>query len=376
MEIISMLKNRHKTLEKYLLDNGLDAALFVGNSSIGPLSYGYFRYYTDWRCYYHQQAFLMRPGSEPIIFVGSILHLQGVQERGFTDIRISPFIRDNVLKELCQNPPKRLGVCLDMIAADWYDAFEQQLPGMQLADISSELYELRSLHDDIEVERIRQCALIADAGYEAVCSIARPGVKMSDIHTELDYAMRKAGAEEVFTLISNGRFKYYTNGLPCIRAFGWPDDRIVQPGDNIGMEITPRFGGYWTQLVRTICIGEPSDDLVKAHKDQLAVMNNTLKQLIPGNTLGNVLKDMWHFGQSLGYEPKLPFGHIMGLDMDEGGRGSLDSDFVLKENTSVVLHPTMTLGDMDYSIFWGDNYLVTADGGERLNKCSTELIVL
>ena len=105
-------------------------------------------------------------------------------------------------------------------------------------------------------------------------------------------------------------------------------------------------------------------------------MNNTLKQLIPGNTLGNVLKDMWHFGQSLGYEPKLPFGHIMGLDMDEGGRGSLDSDFVLKENTSVVLHPTMTLGDMDYSIFWGDNYLVTADGGERLNKCSTELIVL
>ena len=376
MDIVPILKKRHKALEELMLRKGLDAALFVGNSCVGPLSYGCFRYFTDWRCYYHLQAFLMRPGKEPMVFVGSPLHLQGLTERGFTDIKLGPAIKNNVVKELKADPPRRIGLCMDMIAADWYDAFRSELPGMELVEISNDVFEMRAVHDEEEIARIRQCALIADAGYEAVCRIARPGVKMSDVHTELDYAMRKAGAEEVFTLISNGRFKYRTNDLPCIKAYGWPDDRVIKAGDNIGMEITPRYGGYWTQLVRTLCIGEPSEDLVKAHKMQLETMENSRKQLYPGNKLGNMLKDMWRFGKEHGFEPKLPFGHILGLDLDEGGRGSLESDFLFRKDTSVVLHPTLTLGDMDYSIFWGDNYLVTDNGGERINKCSTELIVV
>ena len=376
MDIRPILKKRHAALEKLMADKGLDAVLFVGNSCVGPLSYGNFRYFTDWRCYYHLQAFLMRPGKEPAVFVGSILHTQGLTERGFTNIKLGANIRDNVLKELAADKPARLGTCLDMIAADWYDAFRKDFPKMQLVEISGDVYELRAVHDEEEVARIRKSALVADAGYEAVCRIARAGIKMSDIHTELDYAMRKEGAEEVFSLTSNGRFRYYTNGLPCIKAYGWPDDRVVQPGDNIGMEITARYGGYWTQLVRTLCIGEPSEDLVKAHKIQLECMENSRKQLVPGNSLGDMLKDMWKFGKDLGFEPKLPFGHILGLDLDEGGRGSLESDFLFRKDTSVVLHPTMTLGDMDYSIFWGDNYLVTENGGERINKCSTELKVV
>ena len=376
MDMIPILKKRYEALEKLMQEKGLDAVLLVGNSVVGPLSYGCFRYFTDWRCYYHLQAFLMFPGKEPYVFVGSILHLQGLEERGFKNIRLGAAILNNVLKELGAEKPAKLGVNLDMIAADWYDAFGKELPGMELSDISNDIFALRAVHDEVEVERIRKSALIADAGYEAVCRIARPGIKMSDIHTELDYAMRREGAEEVFTLTSNGRFKYYTNGLPCIKAYGWPDDRVVQPGDNIGMEITPRYGGYWTQLVRTLCVGEPSEDLVKAHKMQLETMENSRRQLVPGNSLGDMLKDMWKFGKARGYEPKLPFGHILGLDLDEGGRGSLESDFIFTENTSVTLHPTMTLGDMDYSIFWGDNYLVTKNGGERINRCSTDLIVV
>ena len=376
MDTSSILKKRHEALEKLMQEKDLDAALFVGNSCVGPLSYGCFRYFTDWRCYYHLQAFLMRPGKAPSVFVGSILHMQGLTERGFTDIRLGPAIKNNVVKCLKEDPPKRIGLCMEMIAADWYDAFRAEFPEMELVEISKEVYELRAVHDEEEIARIRKCALIADAGYEAVCRIAKPGIRMSDIHTELDYTMRKAGAEEVFSLISNGRFKYCTNDLPCIKAFSWPDDRVIQPGDNIGMEITPRYGGYWTQLVRTLCVGEPSEDLVKAHRMQLEVMENSRKQLVPGNSLGDMLKDMWKFGKALGFEPKLPFGHILGLDLDEGGRGSLESDFLFREDTCVVLHPTLTLGDMDYSIFWGDNYLVRDGGGERINKCSTELVIV
>ncbi|MBQ9889945.1 MAG: aminopeptidase P family protein [Firmicutes bacterium] len=376
MSIIEELKGRHEKLSGVLDRRQLDAALIAGNSAVGPLFYGCFRYFTDWRVYYHLQAFIMRPHQEPVVCAGSILHLQGLTERGFKDIRFGAAIRDNALKALAERPPRRLGVCFDMLPADWYRALTKEFPGIELVDITNDIYELRAEHTPLELERIRKCALIADAGYEAVCRVARPGARMMDLHAELDYAMRKAGAEEVFTLMANGRFKYYVNGLPCIKSFGYPDNRVVQPGDSIGMEITPRYMGYWTQLVRTISVGEPDPDLIKAHKLQLETMENSRKKLYTGNTLGAMLKDMWVFGTERGFDPKLPFGHILGADLDEGGRGSLESDFVFRENTCVVLHPTLTLGDMDYSIFWGDNYLVTKDGGERINKCSTELQIL
>ena len=176
--------------------------------------------------------------------------------------------------------------------------------------------------------------------------------------------------------VSNGVFSYIDNRLPCIRPFSWPDDRVVKFGDNISMEISPKYNGYWTQMVRTICIGEMNPDLEKAHALQLEAIVDTVKILKPGVKLGDVLKHMWQFSLDRGYTPKLPFGHIVGLDLDEGGRGSLESDLVIQENACVVLHPTMVLGDMDYGIFWGDTYLVTDEGGVRINESSTELLVL
>ncbi|MCQ2553790.1 MAG: M24 family metallopeptidase [Clostridia bacterium] len=377
MNITAELQRRHLGLQQIMQDKNVDVAVIIGNSSVGTLGYGCFRYFTDWRCYYHLQAFIARPGKEPTVCVGTLLHLQGLHERGFNDILLSPDILGNVMKTLQQQKVSRLGVNFEMLPTDWYLAITKAYPNVEIVDLSAEIYNrLRSVHSEEELRRIRKSAEIADAGYEAVCKVLKPGVKLSDLHAELDYTMMKAGAEEVFTLMSNGKFKYYSNDLACLQGFKYPDDRVVKEGDTVGMEITPRYNGYWTQLVRTVCVSEPNEDLMKAHKIQLDVIEDTRKMLLPGTKLGDLLKHMWATGENLGFIPKLPFGHVLGLDLDEGGRGSLESDFILGEGANVVLHPTMTLGEMNFSIFWGDNYIVTKDGGERINKCSTELRVL
>ena len=142
------------------------------------------------------------------------------------------------------------------------------------------------------------------------------------------------------------------------------------------MEITPKYKGYWTQLARTVCVGELNQDLKKAHTLQLEAIDFAVEMFRPGARLEDILKALWAFTQEHGYIPKLPFGHIIGLDLDEGGRGSLESELVIQKGMNFVLHPTMVLGDMDYSIFWGDPYLVTDNGSVRMNACSTELLVL
>ncbi len=376
MDIVEELRSRQAALEPIREKYGLDAMLFVGNSAVGPQAYGCFRYLSDHRVYYHLQALVIRPSLPPAICCGSILHLEGVRKKGFEDVRLSPDILGSVISVLSEQKISRLGVTFDMLPALWYTELLKRFPGLEMVDVTGDVFALRAVHSEYEVECIRKCAKIADAGYAAVCALAKPGARMSDLHAELDYAMKSAGAEETFTLMSNGRFSYADNGMPTLRSFSWPDDRVVKPGDSIGMEITPRYKGYWTQMVRTVSVGEPHPDLVRAHDLQLELIASTVKMLRPGVMLGEVLRHMWERTKELGYIPRLPFGHIVGLDLDEGGRGSLESTLRLEKNTNVVLHPTMVLGDMNYSIFWGDPYLVSENGGERINESSTELLIL
>jgi len=61
MGIVDELRRRQAALEGIMADLRLDAVALVGNSSAGPIGYGCFRYFSDHRTYYHQQAVVARP---------------------------------------------------------------------------------------------------------------------------------------------------------------------------------------------------------------------------------------------------------------------------------------------------------------------------
>ena len=373
-ELLSELKRRQKSLEKIMRKHDLSAILIVGNSAVGQPAYGSFRYFTGHKVYYHLQAIVARPG-KPITICGStILYKLPFETRGFTDIRISADILGSVLSVFAEQPVKRLGVSLDILPALWY--LELKKLGIECMDITDDIFAYRNDRSEFDVSATRRSAQIADAGFMAVCDMVKPGVKMSDLHAQLDYAMKKAGADETFTLMSNGPFSFENNQLPCIKPFTSPDERVVKYGDNIAMEITPRYLGYWTQLVRTICVGESNPDIEAAHKAQLKTIEATVPLLKPGMKLGDVLSHMWEYGKSLGYVNKMPFGHIVGIDLDEGGRASLESSVILEKNMTFVLHPTLVTPNNDFGIFWGESYLVTESGGENLTSCGKALLTL
>ena len=372
--LLQDLKRRRAGLDRIMQDRELDAALIVGNSVVGPPQNGSFRYFTGHRVYFRHQAMIARSGMPIMVCASSVLHKKGLAARGFSDVRISPDILGSILSDLKDKPVKRLGVTLDMLPTLWYLEIEKM--GMELVDILDDICELRGERSDFEIKVSRICGDIADVGYRAVCDIARPGVRLTDITAELDYAMKAAGAEETFTLTSCGRFSFEDNKLPCIGPFIWPDDRVVKSGDCVAMEITPRYMGYWTQMVRTICIGEPNQDIKKAHADLLKTVEAAIPLFKPGNKLEEVMLHMCEVGESLGYISRLPFGHIASIDLDEGWQYAMESDIILKEGMTLIVHTTLVTPKIDFGIFWGDSYLVTENGGECLTSSDSELITV
>ena len=88
--------------------------------------------------------------------------------------------------------------------------------------------------------------------------------------------------------ITNGRIGYCPETLPaswfdCIHS-AYPELEWV----DCTMEITPRYNGYWTQLVRTISVGEPNEDFIKMHEVSCRIIKGALEELKPGNRIGNI----------------------------------------------------------------------------------------
>ena len=368
------LNTRWGYLDEIIKNRDLDAILVVGNSSVGPGVYGSFRYFTNHKVYYGYQAIVARPGKPIMVCASSFLHEKALTLKGFKDIRLAPDIRGSVLARLSEQPVRRLGVSLGVLPASWYLELEKM--NVEFVDINDDIAVYRSRRSEYELACTRESARISEVGYKAMLDMAKPGVRMSDLHTHLDYVMKMAGAEETFTLMSCGRFSLEDNHLPCIHAYAWPDENVINHGDNIGMEITPRYQGYWTQMVRTICVGEANPDLEAVHKAQIDTIAAAIKLLKPGVRLEDVLTYIFEFAKDIGYIAKLPSCHIGGIDLDEGWHYSFDSDIVLKENMTFILHPTLVTPKIDYGIYWGESYLVTKDGGVCLSFSGDDLPVV
>jgi Xaa-Pro aminopeptidase len=141
------------------------------------------------------------------------------------------------------------------------------------------------------------------------------------------------------------------------------------------MEISPRYEGYWTQLVRTVNVGQANPDLEKIHRICCNAIRKGLEELRPGKTVKDVVLAMKAYVNATGYLLVPPLGHISGIDLLEG-RVAEQNEMVLKSGTSVILHPTVSTPDHKTNFFWGETYLVTHDGYERLHRTGDELLTL
>jgi len=370
-------KRRLGAADEMMKSERLEAVLIVGNGAVGVRAYGCYRYFVDNRVYYHMQAMIALPGQEPTVCCSTLTHLKALNSRNYTDVRVlGDDILSGVISVLKEKgvAEGRLGVSFEMLPAGWYQKIVKELPNLELIDVTERIFEIRATRSAEEVELYRRCAKIADAGFSAVSRAAKPGVHEHELAAVLDYEMKKNGAEETFTLLSSGRFSFKNNGLDCLH-FGAAPSRELQKGDSVAFEITPRYQGYWTQMVRTISIGEPSEDFIALHKMVRDTIEETIRLLKPGVLLRDVIRFMMDYISAAGYVPSMPCGHICAIDLNEG-RVDPESDVVLKSGMAVILHPTILTPEIKTGIFWGETYLVTPDGGECLMKSSKDLLVV
>lgn len=223
-----------------------------------------------------------------------------------------------------------------------------------------------------ERDLVRRAAAAADAGFEAFRAHSRVGAREYEIVAEVEYAMRRAGADDNFILLSTG---------PHNRAMRAPTDRRVDHGDIVIGEITPVCEGQFVQLCRTVSVGEPSPTLVKAYDLLMrayAAGVGRIRAGVPASAIARAMDDTL---SAAGYAEycKPPYmrtrGHGFGIgSVAPGALIDAETKQPLLVGQVIVAHPNQYLPETGY-LACGETLLVTAHGGERLASTDTKLWV-
>ncbi len=252
---------------------------------------------------------------------------------------------------------------------DVYDGIKKEANIESADDIIEEIAREKT---EREMDNVRKGGIIADAGFKAFLEHSRVGIREYELLGEMEFAMRSAGADDNFNLLSSGKHNYAMHG---------PTDRRLAEGDLIIGEITSVCEGQFIQLCRTVFLGEPSPVLIEKYQMLLRAFEESLKQVKSGNPASSISIAMNRVISDAGYAKYCypPYmrarGHGFGVGSIAPGT-AIDDD--VKENLEsqqvVVVHPNQYIPETGY-LACGETVLVTDTGVERLSKTETKLYI-
>jgi Xaa-Pro aminopeptidase len=132
------------------------------------------------------------------------------------------------------------------------------LPGSRYRSLTESLPMMRAVKGADELERLEAAGASADAVYGEIVTRRFAGRRETEVAADLAALLREHGHEQVdFTVVGSG-----PNGAnPHHEAGG----RVIEVGDAVVLDFGGLMYGYGSDTTRTVCVGEPSDEIRRVH---------------------------------------------------------------------------------------------------------------
>lgn len=243
-----------------------------------------------------------------------------------------------------------------------FEALKDQGPaGLRWDAAGGLIEELRAVKDTTEIDQIRKAGHLTAAALQEVIPQLRAGVCESDLAAELEYLMRRKGADGAAfeTIVASGP----RSALPHARASA----KHLANGELVILDLGAILAGYAADMTRTLYLGDPGPRVRKLYRAVVDAQEEAVRALKAGVRAGRVdaaarrvlklRKLAKYFTHST--------GHGVGLDVHERPRVARGDKTRLESGSVVTAEPGIYLEG------WGgirveDTVLVGRDGPEIL----------
>lgn len=258
---------------------------------------------------------------------------------------------------------KTLGFENEIISYKDFEALKSDFSNVLFKGIGSYFSEIRDIKDNSEFLYISKACEIAYTSLQEILRFLIPGVCEIDIATELEYRMKKNGAEDIAfdTIVASGA----RSALP----HGVASSKKINVGDAVTIDFGCKYNNYCSDMTRTFFVGNPSDEMKNiyqtVYRAQMAALDG-YRQGITGKELDSISRNII---SKAGYGPLFghSLGHGVGLEVHEGATIGPRNNNEIKNNTIFSIEPGIyveNLGgvrieDLVYSS--GDNLINLTD---------------
>lgn len=217
-----------------------------------------------------------------------------------------------------------------------------------------------------EIELIREACRVVKATFDFVETKIKAGMTTKELDTLIERFIRSEGANP--SCLGYGGFP----ASACISinemvVHGIPDERVIQDGDIVSVDIVADKNGYHGDACRTYCIGNVSPERKKLVERTEECFFKAIEGLKAGTPLFDIGYRVQKHAESFGYGVIRSYtGHGIGREMHEDPNvpnfGKLGTGTRLKAGTVLCIEPMIALGDWRVKLLpdgWG---AVTADG--------------
>jgi Xaa-Pro dipeptidase len=144
----------------------------------------------------------------------------------------------------------RVGLDEFGLRTGFMEALAEKFPRAQFEKAFHLMRWVRKVKSSEEIRRLREVNKIVERAILASTAIAREGITEYELGREFDRSIVSQGARPQFTMVRFGR-----NGVAGQRE---PDRTPLQKGDTIWFDVGAVYQGYWADIARIFCLGEPS----------------------------------------------------------------------------------------------------------------------
>jgi Xaa-Pro aminopeptidase len=228
--------------------------------------------------------------------------------------------------------------------------------------------DLRLIKDRFEQEQIRKSTQILGEVTNKVSEILKntSGITERDLAIELDYIMKKAGAQRsAFDIIA-------ATGKRSAFPHSSPTDNIIENEDLLLIDCGVIYMGYHSDMTRVMVLKDTPNSKIQEIYD---IVREAQKAAISLVSPGVSAKDIDHAAREIikdaGFEDCFGHGtgHGVGLMIHEEPKINKTSESILKKGMVFTIEPGIYL-ENEFGVRWEDMVLVTDDGYEYLTDTS------
>jgi len=233
----------------------------------------------------------------------------------------------------------------------------------------------RICKSEAEIALMQQVAKITEIAMQAGIEAVAEGVSENEIAAEVSHAMFKAGGEYPAVM------PYITSGPRTMIGHATWQGRQVQANECVFLEVGGCLRRYHTAMMRTVYLGQPSEQMLEAETKVLLATRETMAFIRPGVTVSEVdavarkilatstsgghLLTRTGYSIGIAFAPSWDEGYILSLKQTE--------HTLLREGMTFHFLPWLVGIEGQHVMGLSETLRVTADGCESFFSLENKL---